>query len=741
MLRAGLIRVRGTVQGVGFRPFVWRLAHELGLSGWVKNDAEGVLVAAGPAEALPRFLEALQTTAPPAARVLEVRREGETWVEEGFEIAASETGSPSTLISPDLAVCDDCLRELADPGDRRWRYPFINCTNCGPRYSIILGLPYDRPRTTMRVFALCRECQDEYDDPGDRRYHAQPVACPDCGPEVYLWDGARRVADGWEAIQHAARALGEGRIVAVKGIGGYLLAVDAKNAVAVERLRKRKFRKAKPFALMARDLESLRGYVRVSDEERQLLTSCARPIVLLAGGERRLPAAVAPGNPELGFMLPYAPVHHLLYSAGAPAILVMTSGNRSSEPIAYVEEDAFERLAGLADLWLAGTRPIARRIDDSLTRVLRGKIQILRRARGYAPLPVAGGGRWRREALALGGYLKNSVCLVAAGQAFLSQHIGDLDNFESYRAFEETAADLARMYRVSLDDVLLVHDTHPDYPGSRFARQRGGPALAVQHHRAHVASVLAERDAWETPVLGLACDGAGLGEDGTIWGGEIFSGSLAGGLERVGHLEPAWLPGGDAAARYPALAAAGFLGEDASGGRWLPEQALQVARSLMKSRVNTPKTTSVGRLFDAVSALLGFHERVDFEGQAAMGLEALARRAADVPAYPFPCEDGVWRWRPLLDAVLADIEAARPAEEIARAFHGALAAGALAAARALAPGRVVVLSGGVWQNRLLSDLTMEKLEKAGFEVWVNLVVPVNDGGLALGQAALAQVRG
>ncbi len=742
------LRVRGVVQGVGFRPFVYRLAQSLGLSGWVLNDPEGVLIeASGPEERLQAFQEALVRQAPKAARVegVEVVAREAGGKEGNFVIRESAAqGLPITLISPDLAICEECLRELFDPEGFRYLYPYINCTHCGPRYSILLDLPYDRPRTTMRDFSLCPRCQAQYEDPLDRRFHAQPVACPQCGPHYALLDEeGRPVAQREEAIALAARWLQEGRILAVKGIGGYHLACDAQNPEAVARLRARKYRKDKPFALMAQNLNALEGYALLPPEAQTLLTSPARPIVLLERGPKALPPEVAPGVPEIGAMLPYTPLHHLLFWAGAPPLLVMTSGNRSSEPIAYRDEEALERLRGLAEGFLVGERPIARRVDDSVVALLEGRPAMVRRARGYAPSPVVRHPRFQRPILALGAGLKNAIALATEGYVFVSQHIGDLDNLDAFQAFVETLHDLTRMYRVPLERALVVHDLHPDYPSSRYAEVLPGPKLAVQHHRAHIAAVLAEHGLWEEPVLGFAFDGTGLGEDGTVWGGEIFAGPLWA-LQRVGHLDPAPLPGGEAAVRYPEQAAVGFLiGQEETLWRpFLGEKPVAVALSLIKSGVRTPKTSSLGRLFDAAAALCGFRGRISYEGQAAMWLEALARQGRGEEAYPFPFREGRWDYRTLLMALLHDLRRGEAREEVARRFHLGLAQGVVEAALALRRKlglHTVALSGGVWHNKLLQAKVVEALRREGFQVFWNQEVPVGDGGIALGQAALGQM--
>jgi hydrogenase maturation protein HypF len=556
------ITVRGVVQGVGFRPFVYRLARANNLKGWVLNAEEGVEIHVEGDEApLQLFFEELKAHPPQAAEISEMRIEGTRAVGFAEFTIRESTGErrPTVRISPDLPVCGDCLQELFDPQDRRYHYPYINCTNCGPRYSVIRGLPYDRPNTTMADWALDDPCASEYRDPGNRRFHAQPVACPACGPHYLFRAGDEVVRGDEQAIQSAVHYLRTGRIVAVKGLGGYHLACDARNAEAVCAMRARKYRKEKPFALMVKDTEVARSLVQLGPETESLMNSVARPIVL-ASAKFELPG-VAPENDELGVMLPYTPLHHLLFAAGAPEILVMTSANRSSEPIAYRDDDALQQLSGIADGFLIGERPIARRVDDSVVRVGAFGPTILRRARGYAPraaatLPTT------RPVLAVGADLKNTITLVVDRQAFVSQHIGDLDHYESFCAFRETIQDLLSMYEIDSNELLLVHDAHPQYVSTIHAAELpSSEKCAVQHHRAHIASVLAERGAFDERVIGVSFDGTGYGDDGAIWGGEIFVGSVCESFDRVAHLRAAVLPGGDAAASYPVQAAAGFLAQ------------------------------------------------------------------------------------------------------------------------------------------------------------------------------------
>lgn len=737
--KAQSIRIHGVVQGVGFRPFVYRLAHSHGLCGWVLNAGEGVQIhVEGDASVVDRFVQDLQTKPPPASRIAEIDlADAEIQGFAEFEIRDSEAGgnAPTVRISPDLPVCASCLEELFSGEDRRRRYPYINCTDCGPRYSIILGLPYDRPRTTMRDWPMCPRCAAEYSDPLDRRFHAQPVACPDCGPSFHLGKET-----GEAAIREAARRLGAGEVLAVKGLGGYHLVCDARNPAVVAALRERKFRKEKPFALMARDLDVAHSLVELAPEAEMLLTALERPVVL-APGKVSL-EGVAPGNDDLGVMLPYAPLHHLLFAYGAPDVLVMTSANRSSEPIAYEDDEALERLSGIADAFLIGERPIARRVDDSVCTVTTLGPAVLRRARGYAPGAVAKLPS-DRPILALGGDLKNTITLVVGGEAFVSQHLGDLGNYDAFRAFQETVSDLTAMYEVDWETLRVVHDLHPEYVSSLFAQAlKAAEIVAVQHHRAHVASVLAEHDALDRRVLGVAFDGTGFGDDGAIWGSEFFIGSVEKGFERVAHLRPAVLPGGDAAARHPVQAAAGFLAglddlPDLTAEPFnFPRRYIQ-ARELIEKDVRVFPTTSAGRLFDTAASLLGFTREISFEGQAAIWLEHQARGARpDVEDYPLPFLD----FHPLLAALIEDRKNGRPVPEIARAFHYGLAAGVARAVLDLTAQErldTVVLSGGVFQNRLLLERLVDLLRTASLAVWCNREVPANDGGLSLGQAAMA----
>jgi hydrogenase maturation protein HypF len=754
MASACSIRVRGVVQGVGFRPFVYRLALANTLNGWVLNGEAGVEIhVEGAAGGLEAFVRNLRTQSPPAASIVEIEVEpAEPIGFREFTIRESQQRQhPSVRISPDLPVCDECLKELFDPADPRYLYPYINCTNCGPRYTVVLSLPYDRPNTTMKSWPLDDFCAREHSDPGNRRFHAQPVACPTCGPtyclhpDLHSSDETVGVAAGEKegSIRRAAEMLHAGAILAVKGLGGYHLACDARNPASVAALRDRKYRKEKPFALMVRDIEKAHTLVELSAEAEAVLTSVARPIVL-APAKVEI-SGVAPDNNELGVMLPYTPLHHLLFEAGAPDVLVMTSANRSSEPIAYEDEDALQRLAEIADSFLIGERPIARRVDDSVARAGAFGPVILRRGRGYAPGAVATLPS-EHPILALGADLKNTITLVVGGEAFVSQHIGDLDHYQSLRAFQETIHDLVSMYEVRRDELVLVHDLHPQYASTTHAATLNVPQThAVQHHRAHVASVLAERREWTKRVAGVSFDGTGYGDDEAIWGGEIFVGSVQGGFSRVAHLRRAALAGGDAAAHYPVQAAAGFLAQveglpDVLAEPFAFPERYQSSMQLVRKDVRTFATTSVGRLFDAAASLLGFTREVTFEGQAAIWLEQLARRSTVTEAYPFPFIDSELDFRPLLLAVARNRARGRDIREIARCFQSGVAQGLFEALTIVSREHemdTVVLSGGVFQNELLLEDLKPLLANAKLQVWTNHDVPPNDGGISLGQAALA----
>ncbi|MFE3609130.1 carbamoyltransferase HypF [Streptomyces goshikiensis] len=764
------VTVRGVVQGVGFRPYVYTRATGLGLAGHVTNTPDGVVAEVeGAPAAVSAFCERLAAEAPPLAVVDTVDHcEVPVAGGAGFTIVASRSGGPArTLVSPDIATCADCLAELADPADRRHRHPFITCTHCGPRFTIVTGLPYDRAHTTMARFPMCADCAHEYADPTDRRFHAQPVACPACGPRLRLLVAAPpRETDGADPVAEARRLLADGAILAVKGLGGYHLACDAAHPGAVAELRRRKDRGAKPFALMARDLTDVEGLVHIGPEERALLTGGVRPIVLL----RRRPGGpplpgVAPGSPDLGVMLPYTPVHHLLLGLDGdpqgPRLLVMTSGNLSGEPIVTDDSEALDRLGHLADAWLTHDRPIHVPCDDSVVRVCDGEPLTVRRSRGYAPLPLTL--PWPvPPALATGGDLKNAFCLGEGRQAWLSAHIGDMDDLATQYAFERAERQLESITGVA--PALLAADRHPGYRSGRWARRNAGarPLVEVQHHHAHIASTMAEHGLdGSGRVIGFAFDGTGYGDDGAVWGGEVLLADYTG-YERFAHLGYVPLPGGDAAVLRPYRMALAHL--RAAGIAWSPDlpcvaacppDELRVLSRQLDRNLNCVRTSSVGRLFDAVSSLAGICQLVGYEAQAAVELEAAALSAAPAGAaggYAFALSGGSARGAaapvtadpaPLLAAVVADVRTGTPPALIAARFHTAVAA-LVAALATLARERhdlhTVALSGGVFANTLLSCACSIALRERGFTVLRHHRIPPNDGGLALGQLMVAAAR-
>jgi hydrogenase maturation protein HypF len=766
--------VSGTVQGVGFRPFVFALAGELGLRGWVRNDARGVEIEIeGDEQALERFLKRLRAQAPLLARIEAVAtRPLAPTGERGFRIVASHAApqAPDPLVAPDTATCAECLRELRDPRDRRYRYPFVNCTNCGPRFTIVRAVPYDRARTTMAGFEMCAACRAEYEDPRDRRFHAQPNACPTCGPQVWLLDrdgaphaaaSARPRADGdapGDAVAASAQVLAEGAIVAVKGIGGYHLACRADDPDVVAELRARKRRERRPFALMVADLRTAHALAEVGEAEAELLSSAARPIVLAA---RRPGAAVAPAVApdvrELGLMLPYSPLHHVLLGdlAGhGVRALVLTSGNTSEEPIAHEDDDARERLRAIADAFLVHDRPIHVRTEDSVVRGValggRRRALMLRRARGYVPASLTLPRPTRRPLLACGAELKSTFALARGARVWVGPHVGDLRSWETLRSFRAAVAHFEALFAVA--PRLVAHDLHPEYLSTRYAHERaefGVELLGVQHHHAHLAAVLAEHGE-RGPAVGAIYDGAGYGADGTQWGGELLVGDLEG-FERAGHLRPVRLPGGDAAAREPWRMACAWLAETtgaaapeiptALAGDVAPDRWRAVAR-IAAGALAAPLTTSAGRLCDAVAALCGFARAVAYEGQAAIELEALADPGED-GRYELPFEDGQLDARPTIAAVLDELDAGVPGPVVAARFHHALAAATAAACLRIARERglsLVVLGGGVFQNRLLLEGVAARLDRAGLRVLAPERLPPGDGAISFGQAAIAAWR-
>ena len=820
------VRVRlalhGAVQGVGFRPFVHRLASELALTGWVNNSPQGVLIEAESRRpALEHFLRRLETEKPPRSFIRSMET---TWLDAAgfntFEIRPSDAGGDKTaLVLPDLATCPDCLREMLDPRNRRFRYPFTNCTHCGPRFTIIESLPYDRANTSMKQFAMCPACQTEYDNPQDRRFHAQPNACPACGPQLELWSTTGEVIfGGRQALFAAVQAIRRGKIVAVKGIGGFHLFVDARNEKSVCRLRERKHREAKPFALMFPTISSVKCHCQVSALEERLLRSSEAPIVLLQRivrphpgplpqerenrslllaeaeavdglhdsrkrgsrdggflppGERarvragirltrfEIAPSVAPGNPNLGVMLPSNPLHHLLLlQVDFP--VVATSGNLGDEPICTDERESLDRLRGIADVFLVHDRPIVRPVDDSIVRVMLDREMILRRARGYAPLPVTV--RTRSTAsqtlplhgdavervptvLAVGAHLKNAVALAVGENVFVSQHLGDLETAQAGDAFRRAIRDLEKLHDARPE--IVAADLHPDYPSTQFARDTGKTCFGVQHHVAHVLSCIAENDI-RLPALGVAWDGTGYGTDGTIWGGEFFL-VRADGIERVAHLRPFRLPGGDQAVKEPRRAAIGMLyelfGESAfemdqlPPFREMPAVEKLTLKRMLQRRLNSPASTSAGRLFDAVASLVNRRQKMQFEGQAAMELEFAIDGVNTDDAYPLPLLTQhpalVLDWSAMIHSILADVNGGVSTADISAKFHNALAEAVVTVARQIGEPRVA-LSGGCFQNRYLAERIVTRLRADDFQPYWHQRVPPNDGGIALGQIFAAQ---
>jgi hydrogenase maturation protein HypF len=779
LLRSEEVRQRftvtGVVQGVGFRPFVHRIASELGLAGFVGNNSGAVfLEVQGERPRVTEFGRRLRAQAPPLARISGVSvtdlplDTAVTAYGHEFRIVASQiVCGATTPIPPDIAVCDDCVAELFDPRDRRYRHPFVTCTNCGPRFTIIRELPYDRPGTTMSGFAMCERCAAEYHDPADRRFHAQPIACPHCGPSLWFWSQAGRVTGSDAALAATQRALAAGAVVAIKGIGGYHLACIADDEAVVGALRARKSRGAKPFAMLVRDLDVARRYACIDDTEAAVLSSPARPIVLLRRHPRNNTApvadAVAPGSPLLGLMLPYSPIHHLLLApvpgaAGqVPDALVLTSANRSDEPICFTDDDVKLRLlrpsAALCDALLDHDRPIHVPCDDSVVRVINldGAAELpIRRSRGYAPLPIDIGalGREGPAVLAVGGELKNAFCLTDGSRAYMSGHIGDMSTWETLRAFERAVGQLSE---IRSTPVRLAADLHPGYHTRNWAERRAGdrPLDLVQHHHAHVVSLLAEHGRIGEPVIGVSFDGTGYGCDQTIWGGEILRlGRDSHRFLRVGHLLPVPLPGGDAAVRNPwrmALSQLWMADID-----WTPDLApvaaaspdeLRVTRSQLESGTGCVPCSSMGRLFDAVASLLGVRHRIDYEGQAAIELEALAESAGNAPGPTLPLAvraDGVIDPATMVQTMVSALYAGTQSAVLAASFHQAVADAVAKVVDQMAGGvRLVGLTGGVFQNVLLLRACRERLQQAGFEVLTHHTVPPNDGGLALGQAAIS----
>ena len=744
------IRVEGIVQGVGFRPFVFGLAAEHHLAGFVGNDTDGVFVEAeGVAGALTDFLTDLENRAPALALVQRVTSEPTRPTgERGFRIVESFIGGGrAALVSPDMAPCADCLGELHDPMDRRHGYPFINCTNCGPRFTIVTDVPYDRATTTMASFELCADCAREYRDPADRRFHAEPVCCPACGPTLQLLEADGRPVPG-EAVATAARWLRQGRVLAIKGLGGYHLAALAACEPAVAALRSRKRREEKPFAVMVADLAAARRLADVDLAAERVLCAPRRPVVLLPRRpDAPVAESVAPDNRDLGILLPYTPLHHLL-AAEVAEPFVLTSGNVCDDPIAYIDTDARGRLSGIADAFLVHDRRIHVRADDSVVRVFRGRELPVRRSRGYAPSPVTVPWWFPRPVLACGAELKNTFCVAKGRHAFVSHHIGDLKNYETLRAFTDGIAHFSRLFDVRPE--VVAHDLHPEYLSTKYALMRDEVELvAVQHHHAHIASCLADNGE-PGPVIGVAFDGLGLGPDGTIWGGELLVADLAG-FERVGHLDPVPMPGGDTAVRQPWRMAVSYL--DAVYGDAVQELALLDRHrdqwapvvALARSGPNAPQTSSVGRLFDAVAAIVGLRDVVTYEGQAAIELEQRVD-PSERGGYQVPAAEAtplLEAGRALIRCVVEDVRSGVDVGRIAARFHHGLARAVVLAVQSVAARTglsTVALSGGVFQNLVLLDRVFSGLEVAGLRVLVHSRVPPNDGGVSLGQAVVAAAR-
>ncbi|MEP2774500.1 MAG: carbamoyltransferase HypF [Luteolibacter sp.] len=741
------LAIRGAVQGVGFRPLVYQLAVELDLAGWVNNSPQGVSIEVeGPRASAEAFLLRFDADKPPLSSIQSLEA---TWLDavghRGFEIRPSDdAGTKTAFVMPDIATCEDCLREILDPTNRRYRYPFTNCTHCGPRFSMVEALPYDRANTSMKSFAMCAPCLAEYEDPRDRRFHAQPNACPTCGPQLQWWDAdGDCLGVGDDALRAGADAIRQGGIVAVKGVGGFHLFVAAHDERSVRRLRDLKHREEKAFALMFPSLEKVREACVVSPVEERLLRSPEAPIVLLRRSDDAVAVSIAPGNPYLGAMLPYAPLHHLLMAELGFAV-VATSGNRSDEPICTDEREALERLGGIADFFLVHNRPIVRPVDDSIVRVVAGREMVLRRARGFAPLPISLAPKKQlpepKVILAVGAHLKNTVALGVGDQVYLSQHIGDLETAAALDAFRRVAADLPHLYQVRPD--VIAADAHTDYLSTQFARKQDARLITVQHHHAHVLSCMAENEL-PPPVLGVVWDGSGYGDDGTVWGGEFLE-VTENGFERVANFRPFRLPGGGQAVREPRRAALGllydWLGEEAFSLKHLPtltafsESELRTLRQMLERGVNAPLTSSVGRLFDAVASLLDLRQVAGFEGQAAMDVEFAA--ATSDERYEIHLTDGVLDWAPMMQGLLRDLFEGIPPTIIAAKFHHALVEGIVAVARVTGLERVA-LSGGCFQNKTLTELSVRRLREEGFRPSWHQRVPPNDGGIALGQVLAA----
>ncbi|MCL6100072.1 MAG: carbamoyltransferase HypF [Bacteroidetes bacterium] len=752
--------VRGAVQGVGFRPFIYRIATEMNLNGYVLNSTAGVMIEVeGGKEILDKFLFRIEKEKPPVSVINSLEF---LFLDpigfENFQILESDSKEKiSTLILPDIAICDDCKREMLDPNDRRYLYPFINCTNCGPRFSIIESLPYDRPNTSMKIFKMCDDCRREYNDPMNRRFHAQPIACPNCGPHIELWDEhGKLLLTKNEALQRSAEIIRDGKIIALKGLGGFQLVVDALNTDAVRRLRMRKRREEKPFALMFPTLNEVKKVCEVSKFEERLLQSSESPIVLLKKIKQQIKSngqeiseSAAPDNPYLGVMLPYTPLHVLLLrELNIP--IVATSANISEEPIVIDEHEALKKLSGIADYYLVHNRPIVRHVDDSIVRIVRDREMVMRRARGYAPLPVTINTKHdsgeTKNILAVGGHLKNTVALLVDKNIFTSQHIGDLSTAESFNTFEKVIRDFQTLYESS--DVLAACDLHPDYLSTKFAKEKFGDVIQIQHHEAHVAACRMENQV-EGEALGVSWDGTGFGYDGTIWGGEFFVTNDNGNYKHFAQLKKFHLPGGELAIKEPRRSAIGILYESFGDNLFdqdvelldqFSAQELKLIRQMLEKKINSPLTSSAGRLFDGIASLLGIKQKLNYEGQAAMMLEFSADES-EYASYPFEIIDTeplMIDWRPIIKEILS-YRAKNSVGKISARFHNTLAEIIREVAKRSKLNKVV-LSGGCFQNAYLLNHTIEKLQKNNFSVYWHQRIPPNDGGIAVGQIALALNR-
>lgn len=748
--------INGIVQGVGFRPFVYNIATKIGLSGFVSNDSQGVIIEIeGEPEQLETFHNLLKSEPPPLSKIIQYTiDEIEICHDLKFIIKESNHSTiPTTFISPDIATCEDCLKELFDRNDRRFLYPFINCTNCGPRYTIVKGIPYDRPLTSMSSFPLCSKCQTEYDDPTNRRFHAQPNACHTCGPQLTLHDGTNEINSD-NQIEDVIALLQTGKIVAVKGIGGFHLAVDPHNSDAIMKLRHLKGRAEKPFALMANNIQTIKKYCYISDKEIKLLESYARPIVLLKRREENnLPEQIASNNQYLGFMLAYSPLHHLLLQEKYDT-LVMTSANLSEEPIAIDNQEAIKRLSGIADYFLLHNRDILKRCDDSILRISAKNRQIIRRSRGYVPQPIFTKKTITPRILAVGGELKNSIALSRNDSVFLSQYIGDLDNPMAYKFFEDSITELSEL--LEIEPTHIAYDLHPEYLSTKWAKKQNLPIIPVQHHHAHMVSVMTENDFYEK-AIGIILDGTGYGTDDTIWGGEVLVGNAAD-FERFGWLRQVPLPGGTAAIKEPWRMALSYLysiyGSDIPKSlpfmKSLDIDKTDMVCQMIDKKINCPLTSSCGRLFDAVSALLNIKQTVTYDAQAAIELEMAANAAfkatniaSDLSVMPVSLSEGVIDTSELIGSIIDMIEQNKTTSEIALYFHYQLAEYFIASALAAREKynlQTVALSGGVYHNKIFFEYIYNRLQERNFTVLIHKEIPTNDGGLALGQIMIADAK-